>query len=412
MKLPFECISQCNISYLRKVRMFFRQISSLIFSCIAFTSVGQIWVQLSDFPGTERDDGVCFTIGAKAYCGCGFDSGFNATGDFYAFDFSGEQWNAIGSLPDSANRQYAAAFVYNGDGYIFGGVDASGAFLNDLWKYNPISNSWNYLSSLPSMGRSGSVSFVIADTAYIVGGKNAISQALAEVWGYVIPTGTWIQKGDAATSIWRGVGFEDAGMGYIGLGADNLATLNPSFYRYYPETDLWELVPELVTIPRTYTAWAKMGDKVYLYGGESLSGYENSFERINMSSLTIDNLTDFSSAARRGATGFANGTDFYLVNGVTLSERLNETWVARDALSMSEINQNKALGFGLSDGVLCFYSDEMIRAIQIYSTNGRMAAEKGNDGSNVIDVSRLSQGIYYFEIFWGSGITRGRLYLP
>lgn len=392
--------------------MSIKQIKLVILLSISLTGKTQSWEQLSDYPGTERDDGVCFTLNNKTYCGTGFDYGFNVTGDFYAFDFFTEQWSLIASLPDSARRQYASSFVFNGEGYVFGGVNASGAYLNDLWKYTPVTDTWTNLFGLPDSGRSGALCFIIDGTAYIVGGKDEMNVAISEVWAYVISSNGWSQKSNAPTSIWRGIAYDDAGMGYIGLGMNNLSGLNPDFYRYFPQSDSWELVPELLAEPRTYPMYAKSGGQVFVYGGQTAMGYVNTFERINMGSLTIDNLTDFPSDARKGGSGFVYGSDFYLVNGVTLSERLNETWVARGALAINDIDQTETLDFGLSEGILSFYSDEAINTICIYSTNGQRVAESGSDGSTVIDVTQLSQGIYYFEIFRGSGISRGKLYLP
>ena len=64
-------------------------ISKRLLLCLIPLSVfGQTWEQITDFSGAERDDGVCFTLGDKAYCGTGMDLGFAVTNDFYAFDFS------------------------------------------------------------------------------------------------------------------------------------------------------------------------------------------------------------------------------------------------------------------------------------------------------------------------------------
>lgn len=73
---------------------------------------------------------------------------------------STDTWTTITPLPDGNERQYAAGFSTSTHGFVFGGVK-SGAFSNDLWKYDPTLNIWVEKSSLPAIGRSGSAYFVI-----------------------------------------------------------------------------------------------------------------------------------------------------------------------------------------------------------------------------------------------------------
>ena len=149
-------------------------ILSLLISLSIFS---QNWSQITDFPGSPRDDGTVFKIQNKAYCGTGRDAGFAVTSDFKAFDLGTEMWSSIASLPDSCKRQYATAFVHNDQGYLFGGINSSGEYLNDLWMYSPVQDQWSFVSYLPDVGRSGMLSFVLGSKAYIVGGKTEFSRA-------------------------------------------------------------------------------------------------------------------------------------------------------------------------------------------------------------------------------------------
>ena len=88
---------------------------SIIIILIVFnkTALSQTWTQISDFPATERDDGVSFVIGNKAYCGTGFKTGWITCRDMYSFDMSSESWGTISSLPAGMERQYSSGFSYN-----------------------------------------------------------------------------------------------------------------------------------------------------------------------------------------------------------------------------------------------------------------------------------------------------------
>ncbi|MGL4596156.1 MAG: Kelch repeat-containing protein, partial [Bacteroidia bacterium] len=163
---------------------------AFLFSILALAATAQTWVQLANFPGSERDDGACFSIGYKAYCGTGLTAWFAPTADFYALDLTTDIWSPIAAMPATTERQYACGFASNTHGYIFGGLNGN-TLLNDLWQYDPAQDAWIQKTSLPAAGRSGSACFVINDTAYIIGGRTAANNAIAEVWAYNILTDSW-----------------------------------------------------------------------------------------------------------------------------------------------------------------------------------------------------------------------------
>ena len=50
-------------------------------------------------------------------------------------------------------RASAAACSLNGKGYIFGGRTQDGTYLNDLWQYDPSTDSWTQIDTLPGSPR-------------------------------------------------------------------------------------------------------------------------------------------------------------------------------------------------------------------------------------------------------------------
>ena len=50
-------------------------------------------------------------------------------------------------------RASACACSMNGKGYVFGGRDEKGTYLNDLWEYDPTTDSWTSMGSVPGKGR-------------------------------------------------------------------------------------------------------------------------------------------------------------------------------------------------------------------------------------------------------------------
>lgn len=200
------------------------------------------WQQISDFPGTARDDAAAFSYYCKVYVGTGMEVGWSLTNDWWRYDVIQQSWQQVASLP-ATPRQYATAHSIEGIGYLFGGLDATGP-LNELWTYDTALDQWNARSPLPADGRYASSSFVANSKLYVVGGLIAGGTALSELWEYDPGTDGWTQRANlpgvprhraTATSIWHGS--EENGL-VIG-GADDAYLALDEVWRYEPSTDSW-----------------------------------------------------------------------------------------------------------------------------------------------------------------------------
>ncbi len=316
----------------------------ILISFILFVSIigrAQTWIQITDFPATARDDGSKFTIGNTVYCGTGLQVGWTCTNDFYAFDLTNETWSTIASLPIGETRQYAVGFSVLGKGYIFGGVNDGGNYLNNLWQYNPTTNTWLAKANLPSIGRAGMVAFVINDITYITGGRTTTSNAISETWAYNSVTDTWIPVANLPINgSWRGVAFLYNNKGYVGLGRNNLGQNNKEFYEYSPIMDSWNIVSGYSHIGRAYTGFAQIGNDGYLFGGaDSLGFIDNTFERVNLSNFTTQVLSAFPNTSRKGCITFAGNNSFYLTTGVSTTARFKETWKATEIVKVNELKE-------------------------------------------------------------------------
>jgi hypothetical protein len=310
----------------------------LLFSC--FLSKAQVWNQLADFTGTARDDASTFTINNKVYCGLGLDAGFSCTSDIKVFDLATETWSDGVNLPSGEERQYANGFTYQGNGFIFGGINGAADYLSDLWKFNPVNNSWSSLPDLPSTGRAGAVCFVLVETFYCVGGKTDGGIISNEVWAFDLVNEVWFQKGNLPfDGIWRGISFTWNNSGIIGLGKLNNGNLNTGCYQYSTSSDSWQSITQLNLTPATYSMFSQIGNYGFVYGGVlgDLS-YSNQFIRIDLDTWETTTLNPFPAEARRGGLGFVGNTDFYISTGVSALARLNETWKASSVLGLNDEN--------------------------------------------------------------------------
>lgn len=210
---------------------------------VPICSPGQ-WTQLPDFPGSARDDAAAFAIGTDVYVGTGMEVGWTLTNDWYHYDGSSMQWSTVASLP-ATPRQYCSAFVLDDPndnfGYLFGGLDANGP-LNELWRYDPGSDSWTQMASLPGEARYAAVAF---RGGYIATGLLDGGSATNELWQYDPDTDSWQQLASVpGTARHRACGMGLNGLAIVG-GADTAYHALDDCWTYDRSTDTWSACASL-----------------------------------------------------------------------------------------------------------------------------------------------------------------------
>ncbi len=367
--------------------------------CISYTLFSQTWVKLSDFPSTERDDGLKFSIANKVYCGSGLQVGWTCANDFYAFDLVSETWSSIASMPTTASRQYGVGFSLYGKGYVFGGINDSGVYLNDLLEYDPITNTWLQKASLPALGRAGAVAFVINNIVYIVGGRTITNNAIFETWKYNVLTDSWTQMSNLPISgIWRGVSFENNNLGYVGLGRNNLDQNNKHFFEYNPITNNWIQVAGYSHAGRAYTGYSQIGNLAFLFGGaDSLGMIDNAFERIDLTDFSTQMLSPFASIPRKGCIAFTGNNSFYITTGVSTTARFKETWKASGIVGLKglteENNELKIYPNPATNELHIISKRDDISTIKVITMLGEELLSF-TEGFENMDVSELNKGNY------------------
>lgn len=368
-------------------------------------SKAQSWTQLSDFPGLERDDGVAFVINNKAYCGSGLKVGWVLGGDFYSLDLGTETWTTVASLPPGKERQYACGFTDGTNGFVFGG-EAFGSDLNDLWMYSPVTNSWTAKASKPGNGVRGASCFVIRDTAYIVGGAVGTINAINEVWAYIIASNTWIQKNNAPFSIWRAAATTCFYTGTLLFGRDANGSFRRELYYYLPSTDTWQ---QQSVFPGNGRAYATMQafdpTDLYLYvycGYDTLNTYYNDLYGYHILSNTWFPINSIPSFGRKGGMGFWSMNTLYYTCGINQSNlRLKETWKSDQYATIKEFKKNKDLSVYPNPATSEIYlkiTGTDSYDYEISDISGRVLLSGPLENNDRINVSALSQGVYFVKV--------------
>lgn len=308
---------------------------------ISVFSDAQNWVQSNSFPGTERDDGIAFTIDNKAYCGTGLLPWFAASADFYVLDMTTDLWSTIASLPAGKERQYACAFSTANKGFVFGGKNENGIYFNNVWQYEVSTNSWTEKTALPSLGRAGAACFVIDSIAYIISGETSLSSATNEVWAYNMVNDTWVQKNNLPfDGLWRASAASYANFGYLIFGKNQTNNYNNQLVQYSNTSDNWTQLSTFPMIGRTYTTMQNLNDNLLLIGGvDSLGNFYNDMWSYNLTSSQWSQLSSIPSSQRKGGVCFNNGSSIYYSTGITNNNvRLNETWKCNNPTALEEQN--------------------------------------------------------------------------
>jgi hypothetical protein len=156
--------------------------------------------------------------------------------------------------------------------YAIGGVDNNGTPLASMEAYNPTSNSWSLLASLPQALYGESAVSDGAGHIYVFGGvaNGAISSA---VYRYTIATNTWDQ---AAATMQLGVSNSAAvlapnGLIYV-LGGTTASGATATVESYNPTTNTWNLETSL---PQALSSEAVAVDslgRIEVLGGYDASG--------------------------------------------------------------------------------------------------------------------------------------------
>ena len=147
--------------------------------------------------------------------------------------------------PLPVKRACATAFVVDGKAYVFAGRDSAGVAKNDLWRYTPSADSWEYLGASPLKGRVHATACVDADKVYIGLGFNGAywqdSCYLRDFWEYTPSTNNWQRLADYPNAYTDdATSFVGNGELYVGYGYR--WNYRRDMFRYDISTNRWDSI--------------------------------------------------------------------------------------------------------------------------------------------------------------------------
>ena len=162
--------------------------------------------------------------------------------NFIAYDPDTDSWSEKSQYPSDISLD-TCSFKIHGKGYVVFSMDvgAEGNFINDLWEYDPETDSWTEKAEHPFSFVSSPVSLAIDEMAYVASGyiNDTVYRynPIDNVWESIESPGIFFENS---------FGFSIANFGYIGLGViDNVEN--------QPSDQIWRLDPELLSVTEVNT---------------------------------------------------------------------------------------------------------------------------------------------------------------
>tara|TARA_B100001245_G_C22860915_1_gene413954 strand:+ start:196 stop:1206 length:1011 start_codon:yes stop_codon:yes gene_type:complete len=292
------------------------------------------WVKYSDYEGVTRSSAVSFTIGEYAYVGLGTD-GDDYLLDLWRYDAAKNFWQQMADFP-GPGRVSAVSFAANGKGYVTTGFndDLDTEELNDLWEYDPSSNTWTQKTSFPGTARYDAVAFTLNDHGFV--GTGYDGNYLKDFYRYDPTTDTWTQtvslygsKREAAVS------FVIDNKAYIISGRNNGVYLY-DFWAFDAESESWielslndedDTYDEFVLALSRYDACSFVLDGTAYVGLGISSTYLTTFYTYDpLTNEWDDEVTTFEGSGRSDAATFVINNVPYVVTGRNSSQRFDDIW--------------------------------------------------------------------------------------
>lgn len=202
----------------------------------------------ADFPGSPRDGGIVFIANSKLYVVAGrlLKDGLRIFNDVWEYNPDSDTWTAKGNFTGDA-RYGGISFVIDNMSYV--GMGYNGIYLRDLWRYEAETDTWTEMSSLPRSAkpREGPFAFSMDGKGYVGGGKVTMTPYLMtkEFLEYDPLKDEWTRKQDLPIVLSSAGGFTIENRGYVVGGiTDPLPgkidwTPNYACWSYNPCENLW-----------------------------------------------------------------------------------------------------------------------------------------------------------------------------
>jgi N-acetylneuraminic acid mutarotase len=248
--------------------------SSLLLAGLALTlsvSAQETWTARSSFPGLPRWGVACFDINGIGYLVGGRTAANVDLNELWAYDPATDTWQQKTSIPGTLRMP--SAFALGGKGYVTCGLSGSGTHLNATWQYDPATDSWASKATFPGSARFSAASFILNGQAYVCSGNTGSANGpyMSDLWKYDPVQDQWLSRAALPDQGRVGAtGFSADGKGYVLGGRQQDQTFTNELWAYDPTTNSWSVRASIpgdgISDPQTYS----VGNRGVVVGGHGV----------------------------------------------------------------------------------------------------------------------------------------------
>jgi len=249
---------------LRKIIFHMKKSTLLLFLLLGIQIAhGQYWEQMAAFPGTLRHSCGSFSLNDKGYIAGGYGDNNQVLNDLWEYDPTTDTYLQKNNLPVEVYG--ASYFVINNVAYLINGWTTTSGITNDtMYSYDSVNDSWVAVTTYPGTPAYTCASFVLNNKLYIGIGYLPYTN---ELWEYDPATNVWTAKADyPGADRQNSTAFVINNIAYVGLGADGLGAFD-DFYSYDPANDQWTMVTTFPGTERYAANCFVINDKAYISCG-------------------------------------------------------------------------------------------------------------------------------------------------
>jgi len=229
------------------------------------------------------------------------------------------RWKTKAALPTPVDS--GAIESIDGIIYVVGGFNThlpNGTnALSSVYAYDPTTNSWTTIASLPRPRYDGNGAAVINSQLYVAGGWTQVNPPLPhnDLFVYDPPTNTWTSKASIPHLSGCGASGAIRGMLYLYTPCAGVSAFTNLFDVYDPANDSWTSLPA-PNVAHSQPAFGVINDKFYIAGGQDENGSEvtNVLEVYDPLTNAWTELAPMPTAVYLPASAALNG-ELYVIGG-------------------------------------------------------------------------------------------------
>jgi N-acetylneuraminic acid mutarotase len=285
------------------MKRFFTTVGVCLVGLVTFTVSGQTGVWTAKAPMSPRALGAAATVSNVVYMIGGGDYSCGTVSTAEAYNPGSNAWSTLTSMPTARYELCAAelnGLVYAIEGNP--GCGSAGQAMSIVQAYNPVANTWTTRASLPAGGW-GAGAASVNGKIYVIGGFSP------SVYCYDPVTNGWSAKTPAPDTIAFGVVAAVNGIIYvIGGAASNV-------FAYNPATDTWTTKTHMPSV-RDEMAGAAINGIIYVAGGANAGGVLTTVEAYNPATDSWSTQQSLPYPVFGASAAAVNGT-LYVMGGLS-----------------------------------------------------------------------------------------------